>query len=184
MPCKSRASVLSEIMRIFPYAMCEGTYSIDYNLLWERGYRGIIFDIDNTLVEHNEPATDKAVHLFEKLRNTGFRSAVVSNNKEPRVRDFADAVGCEYIYKAGKPKAEGYLRAMDKMSTDRDTTFAVGDQLFTDIWGANNAGLKSIMVRRIASHEEIQIHLKRIPETVIVWIYMITHRKRSVEDLL
>ena len=171
-------------MRIFPFAMCSGTYRIDYELLWERGYRGIIFDIDNTLVEHNEPATDRAVKLFERLRGIGFKAAVVSNNKEPRVRSFAEAVGCEYVYKAGKPHADGYIKALDRMSTDRGTTFAVGDQLFTDIWGANNAGIKSIMVRRIASHEEIQIHFKRIPETVIVWIYKLTHRKRSVKDLL
>ncbi|MBO5552444.1 MAG: HAD hydrolase-like protein, partial [Lachnospiraceae bacterium] len=118
------------------------------------------------------------------LRDIGFSTAVVSNNKEPRVRSFAGKVGCEYVYKAGKPHAEGYLRAMKKMSTDRRTTFAVGDQLFTDIWGANNAGIKSIMVRRIAFHEEIQIYFKRIPETVIVWVYRLTHRKRSVEELL
>ena len=171
-------------MRIFPFAMCGSTYAIDYKMLWDRGYRGIIFDIDNTLVEHSEPATDRAVRLFERLAATGFRTAVVSNNKEPRVRDFAEAVGCEYVYKAGKPRAGGYLEAMKKMSTDRRTTFAVGDQLFTDIWGANNAGIRSIMVRRIALHEEIQIYFKRIPETVIVWIYKLTHRKRNAEDLL
>jgi HAD superfamily phosphatase (TIGR01668 family) len=164
--------------------MCESTYSIDYKYLWDKGYRGIIFDIDNTLVEHNEPATEKAVAFFKELRRIGFRSAVVSNNKEPRVRLFAEAAGCEYVYKAGKPKAAGYIKAMEKMGTDRDTTFSVGDQLFTDIWGASNAGIKSIMVKRIASHEEIQIHLKRIPETLITVIYRLLYKKRSEKDLL
>ncbi|MCR5773918.1 MAG: YqeG family HAD IIIA-type phosphatase [Lachnospiraceae bacterium] len=171
-------------MRLFPLAMCDDTYGIDYRGLWEKGYRGIIFDIDNTLVEHNQPATERSVELIKKLSDMGFATAVVSNNREPRVKAFADAVGCKYVYKAGKPKAGGYIKAMKKMGTGRDDTFAVGDQLFTDIWGANNAGIKSIMVRRIASHEEIQIHFKRIPETLIVFLYKITHRIRSERELL
>ena len=171
-------------MRIFPYALHDDTYDIDYEYLWNKGYRGIIFDIDNTLVEHNEPVTKRAVELFKRLSDIGFRTAVVSNNKEPRVKLFAEAVGCEYVYKAAKPKAEGYIKAMEKMGTDRDNTFSVGDQLITDIWGANNAGIKSIMVRRIARHEEIQIHLKRIPETAIVTVYRLLSGNRSVKKLL
>ncbi len=171
-------------MRIFPYAMCDSTYNINYDLLWDRGYRGIIFDIDNTLTEHNEPATPRAVRLFEQLKEKGFRTAVVSNNKEPRVKAFAEAVGCEYVYKGGKPLKRGYNEAMKKIGCDSRKCVAVGDQLFTDIWGASNAGIKSIMVGRIASHEEIQIHLKRIPESVIVFVYKLFFKKRRVEELL
>lgn len=171
-------------MRFFPYAMCDDTYAIDYKYLWEKGYRGIIFDIDNTLVEHNEPATEKAVDLFAELKSTGYRTAVVSNNKEPRVRLFAEAVGCEYVFRAGKPGASGYIKAMEKLGTQRSNTFAVGDQLFTDIWGANNAGIKSVMVKRTASHEEIQIHLKRIPETLITAVYRLIRKKCSVKELM
>ena len=171
-------------MRIFPYALSGDTYSIDYKYLWDKGYRGIIFDIDNTLVEHNEPATPEAIALFKELSDIGFKTAVVSNNKEPRVRLFSEAVGCEYVYKAGKPRADGYIRAMEKMGSSVKDTFCVGDQLITDIWGANNAGLKSIMVKKIAFHEEIQIHFKRIPETVIKVIYILFHRKTGVKELL
>ncbi len=171
-------------MRIFPYALSDSTYNIDYKYLWDKGYRGIIFDIDNTVVEHNEPATGRAVSLFKELADIGFKTAVVSNNKEPRVRLFAEAVGCRYVFKAGKPKASGYEKAMKKMRTGRDNTIAVGDQLFTDIWGANNAGIKSIMVKRIARHEEIQIHFKRIPETVIVAFYRLFHSRTDIKELL
>lgn len=171
-------------MRIFPYAMCRSAYDIDYACLWSRGYRGIIFDIDNTLVEHNEPATDRAVEFFSKLKDTGFKTAVVSNNREPRVSSFARAVGCEYVYKAGKPGKTGYMKAVERLGLDKETVFAVGDQLFTDIWGASNSGIKSIMVGKIAFHEEIQIYLKRTIEAVIVFIYRMTHKKISVEELL
>lgn len=171
-------------MRIFPYAMNKDAYSIDYEYLRKKGYNGIIFDIDNTLVEHNEPATEKAVVFFRRLHALGYKTAVVSNNKEPRVRAFAEKTGCGYVFKAGKPSSRGYIEAMNKMSTGKKDTFVVGDQLITDIWGANNTGLKSVMVRRIAAHEEIQIHLKRIPEAVIVWLYRLTHKNISEKELL
>lgn len=164
--------------------MSGSAYDIDYRYLWSRGYRGIIFDIDNTLVEHNEPATKRSRQLFESLRDIGFRTSVVSNNREPRVKLFAEAVGCEYVYRAAKPMPDGYVSAMEKMGSDRESTFVVGDQLITDIWGANNAGIRSIMVGKVAFHEDIHIYFKRVVEAVIVFIYKITHRKRSVEDLL
>ncbi len=171
-------------MRMFPDAMAHSAYDIDYPYLYEKGYRGIIYDIDNTLVEHNAPADDRAVELAYRLCNIGFSVCVVSNNKEPRVRRFAEALGCMYVFKAGKPLRKGYDRAMERMGTDCRNTVAVGDQLFTDIWGANNAGIRSIMVNRIAFHEEIQIHFKRIPETFIVFLYRLTHGKTGVKELL
>ena len=164
--------------------MAKSTYEIDFEYLRDKGYRGLIFDIDNTLVEHNEPATDRARALFRRLFDMGFKTSVVSNNKEPRVRLFADDVGCLYVYKAGKPKASGYIRAMELMGTDRSDTLVIGDQLFTDIWGANNTGLKSVMVGKIAFHEETHIYFKRVAEVIILAVYIITHRKRSVGELL
>ena len=171
-------------MRLFPDAMSGSAYDIDYGYLYDRGYRGIIFDIDNTLVEHNEPATERAVRLVDSLHDMGYRVCVVSNNREPRVKSFADAAGCGYVFKAGKPGAGGYRKAMDLMGCGREDTLAVGDQLFTDIWGANNAGIRSVMVRRIASHEEIQIHLKRIPEALITGIYILIYGRRGEKELL
>ena len=97
-------------MRLFPDAMSGSAYDIDYGYLYDRGYRGIIFDIDNTLVEHNEPATDRAVRLVDSLHDMGYRVCVVSNNREPRVKSFADAAGCGYVFKAGKPGSGSHYR--------------------------------------------------------------------------
>ncbi|MCR5747315.1 MAG: YqeG family HAD IIIA-type phosphatase [Lachnospiraceae bacterium] len=171
-------------MRLFPDVLNKSTYDIDYRYLYEKGYRGLIYDIDNTLVEHNEPADNRSKLLCAELKKMGYKICVVSNNKEPRVRAFAKAIGCSYVYKAGKPLRSGYDKAMKIMGTGAADTLVIGDQLFTDIWGANNAGLRSIMVKRIAFHEEIQIHLKRIPESLIVFIYTLIHRKNGIKELL
>ena len=116
-------------------------------------------------------ADKRAIELFERLRAIGFSTCILSNNKEPRVSPFADKVGSPYIFKGGKPSRKGYERAMERMKTDRDTTFFVGDQLFTDVWGANRTGLYSILVKPINPKEEIQIVLKRYLEAVVLMFY-------------
>ncbi len=155
----------------YPGNYVDSAYEIPYEKLYERGYRGIIFDVDNTLVPHGAPADAQAIELFERLRRIGFSTCILSNNKEPRVSPFADKVGSPYIFKGGKPSRKGYERAMERMNTDRDTTFFVGDQLFTDVWGANRTGLYSILVKPINPKEEIQIVLKRYLEAVVLLFY-------------
>ena len=117
--------------------MADSAYGIDYEELYGRGYRGIIYDVDNTLVEHGAPATKRAVELFERLHGIGFSAVLLSNNREQRVKSFAEDVRyADYIFKAGKPSARGYREAMRRMGTDERNTLFVGDQLFTDVWGA------------------------------------------------
>ena len=155
----------------YPGNYVDRAYEIPYEKLYERGYRGIIFDVDNTLVPHGAPADKRAIELFERLRAIGFSTCILSNTTEPRVSPFADTVGSPYIFKGGKPSRKGYERAMERMKTDRDTTFFVGDQLFTDVWGANRTGLYSILVKPINPKEEIQIVLKRYLEAVVLMFY-------------
>lgn len=157
--------------RFYPDREADSAYGIDYAALYRAGYRGVIFDIDNTLVPHGAPATEAAVSLFENLRGIGFATALLSNNKEPRVKSFADAVGSGYIYKAGKPGRAGYERAMERMGCGAEQTVFVGDQLFTDIWGAKKAGIYTILTRPIHPKEEIQIVLKRRLEKIVLYFY-------------
>ncbi len=162
--------------KFYPRDYFNSAYSINFKKYYMLGYRGIIFDIDNTLVEHDAPADKKAGELIERLKILGFKICFLSNNDENRVSDFNKDLGCQYVYKAGKPLTKGYKQAMNKMGTNAMNTIFVGDQLFTDIWGANNAGIRSILVRPIAKHEEIQIVLKRIPERLILHFYLKKHR--------
>ena len=162
------------LQRFYPDNELKSAYDIDYEGLYEKGYRGIIFDIDNTLVPHGAPADDRARALFERLKGLGFKTLLLSNNKEPRVRSFSDSVGSIYIFKAGKPGKAGYMRAMERMETTPENTLFVGDQLFTDIWGAKKAGLLTYLTKPIHPKEEIQIVLKRYLEKIVLYFY---HKK-------
>ena len=76
--------------KLFPSEYCKSTYMIDFEKYYNEGYRGIIFDIDNTLVPHNAMHDERPLHLFKKLKELGFKYCFVSNNKEPRVKEFSD----------------------------------------------------------------------------------------------
>lgn len=165
--------------RFYPDYEEESAYGIDYALLYRNGCRGVVFDIDNTLVPHGAPATEQAVALFQRIHGIGLSTMLLSNNKEPRVKSFADAVESDYIYKAGKPGRSGYERAMERMGTGVDNTVFVGDQLFTDIWGAKKAGIKTFLTRPINPKEEIQIVLKRYLERIVLYFY---HRRGMDKD--
>jgi HAD superfamily phosphatase (TIGR01668 family) len=164
----------------FPDATAPSSYDIPYEHLYELGYRGVIFDIDNTLVPHGAPADERSEALFRRLGDIGFKTVLLSNNKEPRVRSFALKVGAAYVYKAGKPMKKGYIKAMNIMQTDRSRTIFVGDQLFTDVWGARRAGIRSYLVRQIDKKEEIQIVIKRWFEKIVLFFYKRHVRKKGI----
>lgn len=155
----------------YPSMRADSAYRIPFEELRQKGVRGVIFDVDNTLVPHGAPADRRARELFARLKGLGMESCLVSNNKEPRVKSFAEDVGTRYVFKAGKPSRRGYREAMRRMGTDRGSTIFVGDQLFTDVWGANRTGIYSVLVNPINPREEIQIILKRIPEKLVLFFY-------------
>ncbi len=155
----------------FPDRYVASTYVIDFEQLYEEGYRGLIFDIDNTLVPHGAPADRRAAALFDRLKRIGFRCCLISNNQEPRVKMFNQDIGVDYVYNAHKPSTKNYVRAMEIMGTDKENSLFIGDQLFTDVWGAKRAGIRNILVRPIHPKEEIQIVLKRYLERIVLHFY-------------
>ena len=102
----------------YPKKYVESTYVIPFEKYRKKGIRGVIFDIDNTLVCHDAPADERALGLFKRLRELGMDTCLMSNNKEPRVKAFAEAVDSRYIYKSGKPFVKNYNKAMEMMGTD------------------------------------------------------------------
>lgn len=165
--------------QFYPKEDYTSTYEIPFEKYYQKGYRGILFDVDNTLVEHDQQATRRAIALFERLREIGFSTCLISNNKDYRVQPFADAVGSDFVYMAGKPSPNGYEEGMRRMKTNPRNTLFVGDQIFTDVWGANRAGIHSILVKQIAKHEEIQIVIKRKLEKIVLREY---RKKKKGKD--
>ena len=149
------------IKELYPDRLETSVLDMDWDAL-AKHYQGVIFDIDNTLVPHGAPADEKIIKLFEKIHTLGMKTMLVSNNGEERVQPFAEQVNSGFISKAGKPRTGGYRKAMQVMNTDPKHTLFVGDQIFTDIWGANRAGMDTVLMEPVdKSTDEIQIVIKR-----------------------
>ena len=157
--------------RLYPSEWVDSAYNIDFEKYYEDGFRGIIFDIDNTLVPHGADADKRAVELFARLKAIGYDICLLSNNKKARVKRFNKDVNVKYIFKAQKPYSRNYYAAAMKMHISVKSVLCVGDQLFTDIYGGNLAGIHTILVNPINRHEEIQIVLKRILERAVLHFY-------------
>ena len=168
---------MSILSCFYPDEYLDSTYVIDFDALYRAGYRGVIFDIDNTLVPHGAPADERARALFCHLKEIGFDCCLLSNNQLPRIELFNQDIHVKFIENAHKPSVKNYRKAMQMMGTNTGNTLFVGDQLFTDVYGARRTGIYSILVKPIHPKEEIQIVLKRHLERIVLHFYEKEHKK-------
>lgn len=143
------------------------TVDITPVFLKKHGIKGLILDVDNTLTTHDNPVPAKGiVRWLEDMKNNGIKLIIVSNNHAERVRPFADPLGLDFVSDSGKPLKRGYTAAMKKMGLAPDETAAVGDQLFTDVWGANFSKIKMIYVEPMELEPKSKrfIRFKRVLE--------------------
>ena len=136
-----------------------------------RGIRGLILDLDNTLVLwQQEEMTEEIMAWLSELQNLGIHLCILSNSilSQRSVR-IAERLGISNVRKARKPSTQGFIRAMTAMGTTPETTAIVGDQMFTDIWGGNRAGIYTIMVKPI-HHREFAYtkYVSRPPERLLL----------------
>lgn len=126
-------------------------YEIDIGELQERGITLLLLDLDNTIAPYHIGEPDsKLSNWVRKLRETGVEPFILSNSRKPtRVGDFAKKLEVPFLRHAGKPKKAGFQKAMAIMGRSEAETVMVGDQIFTDVLGANRAGICSFLVRPI-----------------------------------
>lgn len=155
----------------YPYEYVESVFTIDYNKLYSLGYRGIIFDIDNTLVHHGEDSTPEIDNLFAEIHKTGLKTLLLSNNDTERIERFNININTLYIPDANKPKTDNYYKAIEMLGCKKEETVFIGDQLFTDIYGANKCGIANILVKFLRYETETRIGKKRTLEKFILCLY-------------
>lgn len=136
------------------------------------GVKGIILDIDNTLEPYENSKPGEHVTLWlDSLREKGIKAAIVSNNGKERVELFNKDLGLPAYYKAKKPFKKNLFRAMADMETNPQETILMGDQVFTDVWAAHNAGIKAILVPPIKDKRDVFTRFKRLLERPIIKKY-------------
>lgn len=169
--------------KLKPSFRAQSIYGVDWHDAWEKGYRGMILDIDNTLVPHDAPADEKSRAFLAALLENGWKLIVLSNNREERAASFCTVCGIPWISDAKKPRPDAYRKAVSQMGLAKDRVICVGDQLFTDIWGANNAGLCSLLTDPVApASDKWWIKLKRVLEFPIKHLHNVEITSKITKD--
>ena len=132
----------------------------------------VLLDVDNTLTTHDNPEVpDEARRWIAQMQKAGIKLLILSNNRPERVEPFARKLGLGCIANAAKPLTRGVRRAGERLGVQKRGMALIGDQIFTDIAGANLAGIRSILVEPMNPKEEIQIVLKRYLEKIVLFFY-------------
>ena len=142
---------------------------LDIPTLKAHGIDGMVLDIDNTLVPYHVPTpTPEVIAFVSSLKENGIEAVIASNNTGERVELFAKELGVFAIHKAGKPLPGGLLKCAKTMGVHRKHVAVIGDQIFTDVLGANICGMYSILVKPLPSAENNFFKVKRFFERIIL----------------
>lgn len=135
---------------------------LDPQRLRARGIRGLIVDLDNTLVpwRGGDPVPGLACWL-ERVRGAGIAVCILSNNRSARVGAWGRSLGVPVIAAAAKPRRKAFVRAMEVLGTGPAETAVVGDQLFTDVLGGRRLGLYTVLVQPLSRREFVGTRLVR-----------------------
>lgn len=153
------------LTNFIPSEFVKSVFQITPEQLKEQGIKGIITDLDNTLVEWDRPdATPQLVEWFARMQQAGIQVTIVSNNNELRVKSFADPMQIPFIYKARKPFRKAFLTALRLMGLKREEVVVIGDQLLTDVLGGNRLKLHTILVIPVAKSDGFVTRFNRLVE--------------------
>jgi len=143
----------------------DSVYDIPFQKLYNDDFRGLVFDVDNTLTAYNEvlpPA--KAVALLKRLQHMGFKIFLLTNNTNERLKGFNVNLQLPGSGFALKPLAHGLKKAMKLMGTTPASTVMIGDQLLSDVWAGKNARVTTILVKPITEKDFTFVRFKRVIE--------------------
>lgn len=137
---------------LLPWRQARSIYDLTGESLEKAGVRLLLADLDNTLCPYSVQEPDEALRAWlANLTAHGVTLFLLSNSRKPRrAAHFAQALGIPYLGHAGKPKTGGFAKALAQQGEEAAACAMVGDQIFTDILGANRAGVRSILVRPIS----------------------------------
>lgn len=166
------------LKRFYPDLTVDKVQEINAEMLRKNGIKGLILDIDNTLVpNHVKDADEAAVEWIRRVKNDGFKACIVSNASRKRVVRFNERLRLYAIHRASKPGTGAFYTAAKLMELKPENIAVVGDQIFTDIYGGNRANMFTILVKPIHKRESVFVMLKRFPEKIVLKRY---HKSRKI----
>ena len=159
-------------LNVLDYFLMQGNEDIVY-FLKKNNIKALILDVDNTLIDYDRNMPDGTVEWVEQLKNNGIKFYIVSNtNKKDKVEQVSQKLKIKYNYFAKKPLKTGLLKAQKELQEKPENVAVVGDQIFTDVIGANRTKMFSILVKPINEKDIWVTKIKRPIENRIIQKYL------------
>ncbi len=140
--------------------------------LRDMGIKGVITDLDNTLVAWDvKDATPEVIEWFKEMKENDIKVTIISNNDEERVSVFSEPLEAPYVYSARKPLVRAFNRTAKQMGLPKEEIVVIGDQLLTDVLGGNFAGYHTILVVPIVETDgKITRFNRMIERRILNWM--------------
>ena len=160
-------------MKIYPRLYCNNVLEVTPEILKENNIKALILDVDNTLLDFDLKIIDGLEDWGKTMKENEIKCIILSNsNKETKVKMVADLLGIEYIKFAMKPLKRGFKMAQKRLEIPNENIAAIGDQIFTDVIGANRSKMFSILVKPLAEKDLWMTRVKRPIENLIIKKYL------------
>lgn len=160
-------------MIVYPKGYFNKVPEISLEYLKENNIKGLILDLDNTLIDYYRNISEETINWANNLKENGIRMCILSNsNKKEKVKEVAGKLGLEYSYFGMKPLKRGFKKAKKMLKLENNEIAAVGDQIFTDVIGSNRMKMFSILVEPIKEKDIFITLLKRPIENYIKKKYL------------
>ena len=149
--------------KFIPFAHAQSIYEVSSDFFLNNNVKLLLIDLDNTLDSYRcyEP-TERAISKIKEIKETGVIPVIVSNNREKRVKGYADKAGVECIYSAHKPFSKRIKRFIAKEGFKAEEVMLVGDQLMTDVLAARGARIRVLLTEKIVKEDQFTTHFNRL----------------------
>ena len=158
---------------IYPKEYLNSVKDINIDFLNKHNIKGLILDVDNTLISLNRKMPEGVSSWAKEMKNNGIKICILSNsNKMNKVEAVAKIIEVPYIFFGKKPLKSGFLRAKEILKLNNENIAVVGDQIFTDVIGANRCNMFSILVEPVSREDLFITKWKRPIENYIIKKYL------------
>ena len=155
-------------MNLYPKIYLNNVKEITYELLQENNIKGLILDVDNTLIDYYKNMPEGVEQWCKDLQKRNIKFCIASNsNKREKIKGVSEKLGIPYVFFAKKPLKMGLNKAKNIMGLKSEEVAVVGDQIFTDVLGANRCKMFSILVEPIKEKDILITIIKRPIENFI-----------------
>lgn len=160
-------------MNLYPDLYLNNVKEITPEILEKNNIKGLILDIDNTLIDYDKTLLKGCVEWCKELKKNGIKMCILSNtNKLDKVKRVAETLELEYLYFAHKPSKKGFKKAINLLKLKKENIATVGDQIFTDVFGGNRCNIFTILTKPIDTRDIFITKLKRPFENIVIKKYL------------